>query len=71
MKIKYNIHATVEGPLEEIINAVVPNVELADVMASMKEMAFIVETMAHLRGQEDQLLPVANKARALIEKLGG
>ena len=44
---------------------------LEDVLANMKAMAFIVETVAHLQGKERELLPTADQARELIAKLGG
>jgi hypothetical protein len=36
-----------------------------DLLASLKELAFIVETVAHLQGRERELLPAADRARAL------
>lgn len=38
---------------------------------SLKELAFLVETMAHLQGRERELLPAAEKARALIAHVEG
>ena len=37
----------------------------------LKELAFIVETVAHLQGHERELLPVTDRARALISKVTG
>lgn len=72
MKIKYEIAATLEGNLDELINAKpVEMPTLTELLATMAELAFIVETVAHLQGKERQLLPSAEKARALIAKLEG
>jgi hypothetical protein len=71
MKIDYEITATLTGELDRVINCKpTPFPTLAEVLANMKELAFIVETVAHLQGQE-QLLPAANKARAIIAQLNG
>lgn len=72
MKIKYSIVASLEGELGELINAKAPSIpQLAEVLALMGNLAFVVETVAHLQGKEKELLPMADKARAMIEKLGG
>ena len=46
--------------------------EVADLIRDMAETlaatAFTVETVAHLRGMEVELLPVADKARALLAR---
>jgi hypothetical protein len=36
---------------------------------TLAAMAFTVETVAHLRGMEQELLPVADKARALLTRM--
>jgi hypothetical protein len=70
MKISYAIHATIEGEMAEVIAAPAPKIPaLSDVLASLKELAFIVETVAHLQGKERELLPAADNARALIARL--
>lgn len=42
-----------------------------DLLAALKELTFIVETVAHLQGHESILLPITDKARAIIEKAEG
>lgn len=71
MKVKYEIAALVEGDLNEVTgaNIIVP-ATLAEVLATLGNLAFAVETVAHLQGREG-LLPTADKARELIAKLGG
>lgn len=72
MKVSYAIHATHEGTLDELLDGTpAANVDIKDVIASLKELAFIVETVAHLQGKEAALLPAADHARALVAKLGG
>lgn len=39
-----------------------------ELLDSLKELAFIVETVAHLQHRERELLPAAEKARAIIAK---
>jgi hypothetical protein len=39
---------------------------IAAMAKSLAELAFIVESVAHLQGHERELLPVAERARALI-----
>lgn len=69
---RYTITREIEGQLEAVINAELPPpVALADVVASLKELAFIVETVAHMQAKEAQLLPSAERARALIATLTG
>lgn len=51
---------------EEIRDARATIIEMQELLTSM---AFTVETVAHLRGMELELLPVADKARALLAKL--
>jgi hypothetical protein len=72
LKQTYKLVRDYTGTLEEIVNLKPKDdaVDLDDVIANMKELAFIVETVAHLQGKEDTLLPVANRARQLIAKLG-
>lgn len=68
MKTTYEIFATHEGTLQEIAGKV-PGITytLADVLQTMNELAFIVETVAHLQGKERQLLPTAERARAIVK----
>lgn len=35
----------------------------------ISEMAFVIETVAHMRGLERELLPLADKARELVERI--
>jgi hypothetical protein len=42
---------------------------LRDMQETLAAMAFTVETVAHLRGMEQELLPVADKARALLTRM--
>jgi hypothetical protein len=74
MKQHYTLALRTEGTLEEVIAAGLPEggaVELSTVISSLRELAFIVETVAHLQGKEAALLPAADNARALIAKLEG
>jgi len=41
---------------------------LRDMQETLVAMTFTVETVAHLRGMEAELLPVADKARALLAR---
>lgn len=70
--IRYTLGRTVEGTLDTVLADIGPQeVTLDAVLASMRELAFIVETVAHLQGKERDLLPTAERARLLIAKLGG
>lgn len=71
MKITYEIAGNIEGSLGELMvpRNWPPAATLPELLASLAELAFIVETFAHLRGMEATLLPSAEKARALIAKL--
>lgn len=40
-----------------------------ELLATMKELAFVVESVAHLQGKERELLPFAERARALQDRL--
>jgi hypothetical protein len=42
---------------------------IRDMEETLAAMTFTVETVAHLRGMELELLPVADKARALLARL--
>lgn len=69
---RYTIAREIEGQLDAVIAAELPPpVALADVLASMRELAFIVETVAHMQGKEKELLPSAERARVLIATLSG
>lgn len=71
MKITYAIVCNIEGSLGELLAPCnwMPAATLDEVLASLAELAFIAETVAHLQGKEAALLPAAEKARALIAKL--
>lgn len=40
-----------------------------EIAAMMERLAFIVECVAHLQGKERELLPTADAAREMINKL--
>jgi hypothetical protein len=42
---------------------------IRDMQETLAAMAYTVETVAHLRGMERELLPVADKARELIARM--
>ena len=42
-----------------------------EMLVLLKELTFIVETVAHLQGRERELLPTTDRARALITKATG
>jgi len=42
---------------------------IRDMAETMAQMAFTVETVAHLRGMELELLPVADKARTILARM--
>lgn len=42
---------------------------LRDTQETLAQLAFTVETVAHLRGMETELLPVADKARAILARM--
>jgi len=72
MKITFDIIAKIEGNLGELLAQTSPAPAvptLAELLETMGQLAFVVETVAHLQGKEKELLPTADKARALIEKL--
>lgn len=75
MKIIYLIAAQCEGSIDEILAShIVPQVvpkppSLPEVTAMLGELAFIVETIAHLGGKEQALLPSAERARAMMKAL--
>lgn len=72
LKITYEIARRVEGPLDAVVAAEAgPIPALADVLQVMRDLAFTVETVAHLQGEEQALLPTADRARALIKQLEG
>lgn len=74
VKIKFEISAIIEGPVEEIYDGignpmqVTDKPELADVLRVLGELAFVAETVAHLRGHEE-LLVTTDKARKMIREL--
>ena len=41
----------------------------AELVDLLKQMTFIVESVAHLQGKERMLLPLCEKARAAIERI--
>lgn len=43
--------------------------KLEQIKASLRELAFIAETVAHLHGKEAALLPAADRARELLKEL--
>lgn len=70
MRISHTIATKVEGPLGEVIAACTPTPPtLEEVLASLAACAFVVETVAHLQGKEEQLLPTADEARRIISAL--
>lgn len=42
---------------------------IRDMTETLAQMTFVVETVAHLRGMELELLPVADKARAILARV--
>lgn len=75
MKIRYQIVRSEEGDLAELIECVKsrrdakPHPTLDEVLASMADLAFLVETVAHLQGKESTMLPTADNARRIIAAL--
>jgi hypothetical protein len=69
--IKFGIHVSLEGDLDACVNHPPINVPvtLEAVLESMKNLCFIVETVAHLQGKERELLPQAETARSIIAAL--
>lgn len=41
---------------------------IRDMTETLAQMTFVVESVAHLRGMEAELLPLADKARAILER---
>jgi hypothetical protein len=70
MRITFGITAKVEGELSEVLSlARVPKAPtLEELLASMRNLCFIAETVAHLRGQEN-LLEQTDLARKQIAAL--
>jgi hypothetical protein len=73
MKVSYALNRKVEGELDEVLAAKLPEkmLTMGDVTQSLNDLAFIVETVAHLQGKEAAMLPHADKARAIIKELKG
>lgn len=71
IKVTPQITVALEGNLSDVFHAVSPKdmPSLDTVLATMAELAFLVETVAHLQGREAALLPTADKARRLIALL--
>lgn len=71
IRIHHAIATKMEGPLDQLVEvkapADVPTID--EVLQTMAELAFIVETVAHLQGKEATLLPPADRARTIIDKL--
>lgn len=42
---------------------------IRDMTETLAQMTFTVETVAHLRGMEQELLPVADKAHAILARV--
>ena len=42
---------------------------IRDMSETLAQLAFVVETVAHLRGMEAELLPAADKAREILTRL--
>lgn len=42
-----------------------------EIITTLKSLAFIVETVAHMQGRERDLLPAAEKAREIISRMEG
>ena len=71
MKTKTIIATVIEGNIDEVIDAKTPAVPtMEQVLASMRELAFIAETVGHLR-EMPAAVEAADRARAIISKLGG
>jgi hypothetical protein len=70
MKISYMICAEVSGTLDETLN-VNPKAPptIAEVIDALDKLAFVAETVAHMRGMERQILPHSDKAREIIARL--
>ena len=73
MKVTYQITAVYDGNLDELLREqpqhTVPS--LAELLAVMEGLAFVVETVAHLQGRESALLPHVERARRCIDALSG
>lgn len=70
VRVTNQISTTVEGYMNEVMDAKVTGVPtLEELLKTMAELAFVVETVAHLQGKEVTLLPIAEKAREQIEAL--
>lgn len=66
----YSLMTQFHGSLDEVLQDQEPaKVTLESVLASMKEMAFMLETLAHLQGKESTILPTTDKARAIVAEL--
>lgn len=72
MKITYHIVTGMEGELGQVIMAATPPTpSLDELLSSMANLAFIVETVAHMQGKEAHLLPTADLARKQIAAFRG
>lgn len=77
MKIKYDLLVTLEGNLAELTGEVGDNNTIRfvsslpkfdEVLASLRELAFIAETIGHLQGNH-LVADAGERARALLNRL--
>lgn len=70
MKITHFIATSVEGTIDEVIDAGRPDsptlTELIDVI---EKLAFIAETVAHMHHLEKSILPITDAARSMLRRL--
>lgn len=71
IRITHAITTTLEGSLEALTTVRSPGAipTLDHVLTTMANLAFVVETVAHLQGKERDLLPSAEEARRIIAAL--
>ena len=68
--IRHEVVTVIEGDLDAVLRAPHPETpSMERILNSLNELAFIVETVAHLQGKEKTMLPAAERARDLITKL--
>lgn len=71
VKVSFEIVAREEGEMGEILDLSRPATKIpysmAEVMEVIRNLSFVAETVAHLKGMERTILPTTDKARAILK----
>lgn len=71
IKIEYQLLMAMTGDMEHVLayNPAGKRPTVTDIVMLLGDMAFMIETVAHLQGKEASMLPVALRARKMIDIL--